>query len=110
MSVKPIFEELIAKFDDKVAKDPALKKELEGTCKKVNIDLCSESYSFILSDGKVSCFKEELMPEADITVTSDPQTIKDLHCGKTKIMKCWALKKIRVKGSIEDVMKLRKFF
>ncbi|QLH75311.1 MAG: SCP2 sterol-binding domain-containing protein [Methanomassiliicoccales archaeon] len=109
-SCKPIFEELVAQFDNKVAKDANLQKELECLTKKVNIDLGTEKYSFILDNKKVTNFSECLLPCADIVVISDPQTIKDLYSGKMKMMKAWALKKICVKGSLEDVLRLRKFF
>jgi len=110
MTVRPIFEEIIQTFEAKVAKDENLQKELEGIDKKVNVDLGTETYSFVLADKKVLDFKEGLLPSADITITSDPQTVTDLYSGKMKIMKAWALKKVRIKGSIEDVLKLRKFF
>jgi putative sterol carrier protein len=110
MTVKPIFEEIIVKFHAKVVKDAALQKELEGISKSVNIDLGTETYSFLLSDKKVTDFKEGLLPTADIIITSDPQTITDLYTGKMKVMKAWALKKVRIKGKIEDVLKFRKFF
>jgi putative sterol carrier protein len=43
-------------------------------------------------------------------VRSDPRTIDELFTGKMKPMKAWALRKVVIKGSLEDVMKLRKFF
>jgi putative sterol carrier protein len=51
-----------------------------------------------------------LVENPDITITSDPKTVEELITGKMKPMKAWALKKIRIKGSLEDVMRLRKFF
>jgi putative sterol carrier protein len=51
-----------------------------------------------------------MVENPDITITSDPKTVEDLINGKMKPMKAWALKKIKIKGSLEDVMRLRKFF
>jgi putative sterol carrier protein len=110
MPVKELLEGTIAKFNAKVEKDEKLQKELECVKKKANMDLGTESYSFELSCGKMHSLKEGLFESADITITSDPKTVEDLLTGKLKPMKAWALKKIKIKGSLEDVMRLRKFF
>ena len=110
MPVKDLLEETIAKFNAKVEKDENLQKELECVKKKANIDLGTERYSFELSCNKIHSLKEELVADPDITITSDPKTVEDLFSGKLKPMKAWALKKIKIKGSMEDVLRLRKFF
>jgi putative sterol carrier protein len=110
MPVKDLLEETIAKFNAKVEKDENLQKELECIKKKANIDLCTENYSFELSCNKIHSLKEGMFPDPDITITSDPKTVEDLIKGNLKPMKAWALKKIKIKGSLEDVMRLRKFF
>ena len=110
MPVKELLEGTIAKFNAKVEKDEKLQKELECVKKKANMDLGTESYSFELSCGKMHSLKEGLFENADINITSDPRTVEDLLTGKLKPMKAWALKKIKIKGSLEDVMRLRKFF
>jgi putative sterol carrier protein len=110
MTMRPLMEDTIARFHDRVEKDPALKKELEGVYKKVNINLCTESYHFYLENSRVEGFDTGLIDGADIIIESDCQTVTDLYSGKMKIMKAWALRKIRIKGSLEDVMRLRKFF
>ncbi len=110
MPVKDLLEETIAKFNAKVEKDVALQKELECINKKANMDLGTESYSFELSCNKIHSLKEGMVDNPDIIITSDPKTVEDLITGKMKPMKAWALKKIKIKGSLEDVMRLRKFF
>ena len=110
MPVKDLLEETIAKFNAKVEKDENLKKELECIKKKANINLGTECYSFELSCTKIHSLREGMVADPDIIITSDPKTIEDLITGKMKPMKAWALKKIKIKGSLEDVMRLRKFF
>jgi putative sterol carrier protein len=110
MPVKELLEETIAKFNAKVEKDENLKKELECVIKKANIDLGTECYSFELSCSKIRSLNIGMVENADVTITSDPKTVEDLITGKMKPMKAWALKKIRIKGSLDDVMRLRKFF
>ena len=110
MPVKDLLLQTIEKFNNKVDCDPKLRKELEGVTKRVNVDLESEKYNFVLKDCKASDPKDGLLPEADITIVSDPQTVEDLLTGKMKVMKAWATKKVKIKGSLEDVMRLRKLF
>jgi putative sterol carrier protein len=110
MPVKELLQQTIDKFNQKADSDPKLRKELEGVEKRVNVDLESEKYQFQMKDCHAGNFKEGLQENADITILSDPQTVEDLINGKMKVMKAWATKKIRIKGSLEDVMRLRKLF
>lgn len=107
---KPILQDTIDRFNDRVAKDPALKKELECIKKKVQLELGCEQYYFYLDCAKVEKLYEGSIPDPDITIISDPDTVTKLFNGEMKIMKAWALKKVKVKGSIDDILRLRKFF
>ena len=110
MASRKVLDEVVAQFNAKVDCDPSLRKELTGIRKKVQVDLGAEKYYFILEDCKVEGVCEGSVPNPDITIISDEETVRQLHSREMKIMKAWALKKIRVKGSLEDIMRLRKFF
>jgi putative sterol carrier protein len=110
MTTKDHLLNAIDKFNDKMQCDLQLREEVGPLKKKVNIDLGTEHYSFMLKDSCISCFDEGLLECPDIIVCSDPRTIDELFTGKMKPMKAWALRKVVIKGSLEDVMKLRKFF
>jgi len=110
MSVKPVLDEVVKKFNEKVEKDAALRKELEGVNKKIQVDLGCEQYCFTLNACKVDKLNEGTIECPDVIIISDPDTVMKLRSGEIKPMKAWALKKLRVKGSIEDVLRLRKFF
>jgi len=87
-----------------------LKKELQGVKKNVQVDLGCEKYCFTLDNCRVEKLDEGTIENPDIIIISDPDTVQKLRSGEMKIMKAWALKKVKVKGSIEDVLRLRKFF
>ena len=110
MTLEPQLQELIAKFNDKIANDEKLRGELKGVDRKVLIDLESEKYSFHLFDAKVNDFKPGAIADPDITIQSDPETMEGLISGKTKPMKALALRKLRLKGSIDDMLRLRSLF
>jgi putative sterol carrier protein len=110
MPVKEILQNTIDRFHKKVECDPKLREELIGIKKTVNIDLGCETYHFTLEDAHIKCLCDGLLDCSDLAITSDAQTVEDLYNGKVKIMKAYALRKIRIKGSMEDVMRLRKLF
>jgi putative sterol carrier protein len=110
MSVREELEATAMRFNAKVHEDPAFKREVEGIVRKVNFDLGHEKYNFILENEKIAGVSDGLLADPDMTVLSDPMTIHQLFTGELKPMKAWALKKVRIKGSLEDILKLRKFF
>ncbi len=110
MTLEPQLKELIAKFNDKIAQDEKLRGELKGVDRKVLIDLESERYNFHLYDSKVNDFKPGDIADPDITIQSDPETMEGLISGKTKPMKALALRKLRLKGNIEDMLRLKNLF
>ena len=101
---------VIDKFHRKVESDPELKKELMPIKKTVNLDLGSERYSFKIEDAKVSDFEKELLEKADLNVTTTPENLRGLINGTLRPMKAYVLKKIKVKGKLDDIMFLKKFF
>jgi putative sterol carrier protein len=110
MAVKDHLLKAVDDFNERMHCDLDMQNELGALKRKVNIDLGTEHYSFLLKDSCISHFDEGLLEAPDIQVFSDPKTIDDLFTGKMKPMKAWALRKVVIKGSLEDVMKLRKFF
>ena len=110
MTVEPLLRDLIEKFNAKTDNDESLRSELQGMDKKVLMDLGSEVYSFHLHDCKAHDFKEGGLESPDLVLTSDPETIQGIIEGKIKPMKAFALRKVRVKGDLNDVLRLRKLF
>jgi putative sterol carrier protein len=110
MTVEPLLQDLVRKFNEKVQTDEKLRGELEGMNKKVLIDLESEKYNFHMHDTMINGFQSGSIIDPDITLESDPETIQGLIEGKIKPMKAFALRKVRVKGEIDDILRLRKLF
>jgi putative sterol carrier protein len=110
MTVEPLLRDLIEKFNAKTDTDEELRSELKDMDKKVLVDLGSETYSFHLHDCKANDFKEGGLEDPDLTLLSDPETIAGIIEGKIKPMKAFALRKVKVKGDLNDVLRLRKLF
>jgi putative sterol carrier protein len=110
MVVKQVLDDVVAKFNARVSCEDSLRKELAGIKKRVQVDLGPEQYYFVLDNAKVEGVCCGCIENPDITIISDEDTVRKLNSRELKIMKAWALKKIKVKGSLEDIMRLRKFF
>lgn len=110
MAVKDSIQQMIDKFNSRVENDEKLKRELSGIMRRVNIDLRTESYSFVLEEGRIHSFDDGMVDDADILLTSDKDTMEGLISGKIKPMKALALRKLKIKGEIEDLMRFRKLF
>ncbi len=110
MTMEQELLDLIDKFQKKVESDPELKKEVMPIKKTLNLDLGEEQYSMKIENAQVSDFKSEMLETADLQITTTPESLRALIDGSLRPMKAYVLKKIRVKGKIDDLMFLKKFF
>lgn len=110
MTMQPKIQTMIDKFHRKMEKDEEARKQVEPIHKTINIDLGTESYSFVLDHAQIKDFKEGLLDEADITLTTTPENLDAMIEGTLRPMKAYITKKISIKGKIEDIMHLKKLF
>jgi putative sterol carrier protein len=109
--MREMLEDLIRKFNSKVASDPALRAELRDLTKTVLIELKDGSkYHFTLKDEQVAGLLDGGTDQADITISTDAETLKALIRREVGPFKAYATGKIRLKGSLEDLARFRKFF
>lgn len=101
---------VIDRFHAKMDKDDALRNEVAPLVKSFNLDLGDEAYSMRLKDAKIYDFKPELLDDADVTVTTTAENLRGLIEGTLRPMRAYVLKKIQVKGKIDDLMFLKKLF
>ena len=109
--IEKVLAEVIAKFNDKAATDEKLQSELAGISRTILLKLDDgRSFHFSLSDGKASDLRVGDIKDPDICLESDENTILALYRREMRVMKALALKKLRVDSSLEDMLRLRKFF
>lgn len=110
MSMQQEIQAVIDRFHRKMEKDPELKKEIEPLEKIFNLNLGEETYTLKLKDARIYHFDTGLDPNADVTVTTTPENLQGLIDGSLRPMRAYVLKKIQVKGKIDDLMFLKKLF
>ncbi|UCE91210.1 MAG: SCP2 sterol-binding domain-containing protein [Methanobacteriota archaeon] len=109
--VEELLRTAIDKFNGKVAEDPALAKELEGVSKTIQLEVeDGEWYHFRLQDGRVDGPHGGAAESPDIRIIASADTLTRLWSRKLRVMKALATRKLQVKGSIEDLLRLRRFF
>ncbi len=109
--MRDMLEDLIHKFNTKVDSDPALRAELRDLTKTVLIDLKDGTkYHFILKDAKVAGLLDGGVDRADIAILTDRDTLRQLILREIGPFKAYATGKIKLKGSLDDLARFRKFF
>lgn len=110
MTMQPKIQMMIDKFHRRMEKDEEAREQVKTVMKTINIDLGEETYNFRLEAARIDAVREGLVEGADITLKTTPEHLDALIEGTLRPMKAYVTKKIQVKGKIEDVLHLRKFF
>ena len=110
MTMEAQIKALVDKFNAKTEADENLRKEVEHLKKTVNIDLDTEKYSFKLENAEIFDFSCTALEEADVIITSTPENLQKLLDKELRPMRAYLTKKITIKGKIQDLMFLKKFF
>jgi len=110
MTMEASIQTLIDKFHRKMEKDEEAKREVYPLKKVFNLDLETEHYSLRLENAEIAEFKPELATNADVTLITTPENLQAMIDGELRPMKAYITKKIKLIGSIQDVMHLKKFF
>ncbi|HWM51033.1 MAG TPA: SCP2 sterol-binding domain-containing protein [Thermoplasmata archaeon] len=109
--MRALLEDLITKFNAKAATDPGLRAELGGLTKTVQIELKDGTkYHFTLKDERVAALFDGGVEHPDITIATDADTLAALIRREVGPFKAYATGKLRLKGSLEDLARFRKFF
>ncbi len=110
MEVKELLEDAIEKFNRKIAEDEKMAAELEGIERTIVVRLKDgEAYHFRLENKRATPL-EEGDTSGDIEIISDSETIVALFNREMGPMKAIATKKLKIDASIQDMLRIRKFF
>ena len=109
--VEGLLRETIEKFNKKVSEDPNLANELKNVRKMLQVEVTDgKTYHFLLENAHVGNLEDGPAENPDIRIVTSAETLTQLRSGELRPMKAYATRKLQVKGSIEDLLRLRKFF
>ncbi|MGB2580985.1 MAG: SCP2 sterol-binding domain-containing protein [Thermoplasmata archaeon] len=109
--VEQLLKDAIDKFNARVKEDPELAKELEGVSKVVQVEVeGGDWYHFTLRDGAVDGPHKGEHADPDVRIIASADTLTKLWTKELRVMKAVVTKQLRVKGSMEDLLRLKRFF
>ncbi len=109
MEIREMVENAIKEFNEQAAKDERLASELRGMERTVVIRLEDAAYHFTIKDGRATEL-EDGDANGDIEIITDSGTLRALFNREMGPMKALATKKLRINASLQDKLRIRKFF
>ncbi len=109
--VKELLENAVEQFNAKAEKDPKFRKEVEGKTRTIQLTLDDgRAWNFKLDNAHIDGVNDGALPEVDISIMTDEETITGIFDGSISAIRAYALKKIKFKASLQDLLTLRKLF
>lgn len=107
--MEEVLKEWLEKGKKKVEEDENLKKDLKDFDGIFQLEVTDgDSYYVAIKNGEIGELEKGKADNPRLTVTSDTEILKALMSGDMGAMKAFALRKIKIKGSFEDIIRLRK--
>ena len=110
MTNEEIIQKMIDKFHRKMAKDEKARAEVEPIEKTMNVDLGDETFRLKVAHAEVVEFEKGMYDQADMYLQTKPEYLLQLIDGSLRPMRAYVTKKVVIKGKIEDILYLKKFF
>jgi len=109
--LKGLIETAIKKFNDRAKEDEKLRKQLKDMDRRIMLEFHdSEPAHFHLVDMCIKDFCDGTIENFNLKVITDLKTMKGLLKQEIKPMKAYAMGKIKFKGSLTDLLTLKKLF
>jgi putative sterol carrier protein len=106
-----LIKEAIDRFNARTKEDPELLKELQGVTKVIQVEVeDGDWYNFTLKDGAVDGLHKGGTANPDIRIIASAETLRKLWTKELRVMKAFVTKQLQVKGSMEDLLRLKRFF
>lgn len=103
--VVPDLEKIRAKFDD-----PMTQEKMKGFTKTMQFvftDL-GKTYLMSINDGKTAVLEEKKLEKPDIQITWSSDTFTGIQAKTVNATTAFMTGKLKVKGAMDDLMKLQK--
>lgn len=110
VEISEIIENIKTVFNNRSAKDQIFRDSLLGFEKTIAFTLTdNDSYWFQISKGIVPSINKGIPLRSDIKLISDTESLMAILGNKMDPMKAMLTGKLKISGSIQDVVWLKKF-
>ncbi len=107
--VEELLKGVIAKFNTLAEEDPRIKEEVADKVRTVQILLDEGSaYNFVMDHGHIDALNRGAVEGAEVTIACSEETLRGILSGETSALKAYAMKKLRLKASLQDLLTIRK--
>ncbi len=106
--MRDVLEDLIARFNERAGRDEKLREELEGLEKSIKVVTDKQHFHMNLKDCRIGDLQEGDLESADFTISGDEETLRGVIEKRIAPFKAIATGKLKVKASLEDMVRLRK--
>ncbi|MFQ5907465.1 MAG: SCP2 sterol-binding domain-containing protein [Thermoplasmata archaeon] len=107
--MRETIEDLISTFNARAQKEAQLHAEIGGMERTIQLVTDKGAYHMTLRDGQIGGLTEGPLEGADVTIRCSEATFYGLVEGRMAPFKALALGKLKLKASLEDALRLRKF-
>jgi putative sterol carrier protein len=109
MNVEESIASLVDRFNRRVEKTPAVREELDGLARTISIHLTDGgSYAVDLTEAHLANLRSGRADRSDLTITTDVATFEGLVRKEIGPMKAIVTGKLKIDGSLEDKLLLRR--
>lgn len=109
--IDDFLKDAISQFNEKRETDENLRSGLTGYNRTLQIALDDgKIFHFVITDGRAGELQNGPAENPEIVIETDEKTLMAIWNKEMGAMKAMALKKIRVKAKLEDMIRIRKLF
>lgn len=102
--IYPVLTEIKERFAN-----PEIKEKFKDVVKKVQFDFSDTKEQYLLNiQNGTATLSKETVPNADIMVSTTTDILAGIIAKKVNAVVAYSTRKIKVKGSMEDLLKLQK--
>ncbi|MDG6225276.1 MAG: SCP2 sterol-binding domain-containing protein [Candidatus Thermoplasmatota archaeon] len=106
-----ILKEMCARVNEKIASDEKMREMANAKDRTLVLSFTDErTYVIEITGGKVLEPREGTLDEPTLWVTTDTATMTKIIEKKMSPLYAYALKKLKVKGPLDEIMLLKDFF
>ena len=112
INLEDLLNAQLEKFNSRIKTDQKLQKEMEGIERSIQIEITDGStYYTILKDKHANSLQKGSVENPDIVISANEVTLRGLINKEINPIKAFLItKQLKIKASLEDKLRLRKFF
>ncbi len=107
--VEQLLGAAIERFNRTAAEDPKVRSEVADKVRTVQVLLDDgRAWHFVMDRGHIDGLRQGVATAAEITISSSEEILRKVLTGEMSAMKAYALKKLQLKATLQDLLTIRR--